>query len=748
MAALKKMQLQTSLPKRVSGKPAAESNAANCDEVGDTASEKARLQQSPGKASQKPMLRSSTGEAGEVDSPAHTSKVGLRKIPDRVLQKSVTKVNAKSSHNNDAACRKKVNLQNSPGKVPQKPVLKSAAEKSNINDAACSKKAELHKSLTRVLREPVLKLEPEDSNDPDDPACNLRDTIHTSYFTALRAPVLNVEAEDLDNSPQSKKARLLRSADKVPQKLESDTEDSTDIDDPAHGKAKLRKSSPGIPWDRVLESDTDDSDDFDDPTWGKKTKWVRSPDRVPRKATLGSNAESSQSVQSRHFQEEKRRGSNRFAGKVGRDGISVKRERSEEEENTQTVKGCEEALSPVTGSSDTTQQTERQAEEPHYETRTLAPPFRKPDSKMRNTAYKCSVRGCPHANEESPVGLWLFPLPDEMDEALLRSEWLRHVPIDDTINTPLSPRVCFKHFDARKHFVSLKHRILGLKLDAVPTKLLQPLKIPRKGKLSNAFRRLPKLTQCASGTNLGQVSTSTIGVGQMPQSMTAPREVQKLQSTTCATMMQEPQSTASADILEEARSVTAGTAQESQPPTTPVMVQESKFVTSADFDVEPHSVTASGAAHKSQSTTATSPTATVQQSQSMIFADVCSESQSVETDGEPQKSQSITSAVVAAETQSMTAAGVAQESESITSADDSLASQPMETEEARKSQSTTTATNMQEPHSMTLTDVAAETQSMKAVDVAQELHPTATVVQESQSITSADSQFRVSACGN
>uniref|UniRef100_A0A224YLJ9 Cell surface glycoprotein n=1 Tax=Rhipicephalus zambeziensis TaxID=60191 RepID=A0A224YLJ9_9ACAR len=597
--------------------------------------------------------------------------------------------------------------------------------------------------------------------------------MHRSRHKILREPVLKLESKessDLDNPPHSKRARLQRSADRATRKLtlEWDTEDSTDIDDPdCEKKAKLPESSSGIPRERVFESDTDDSDDFDDPTWGENAKWPRSSTGVPQKTALGSTAVSGQNAQSRQPQEEKHRGSGSSEGKVGRDSISVIREPCEEEKNAaQAIKGCKETLETVTGSSYSTQQAERPAEEPHYEIRTLAPPFRKPDSKMRNSAYKCSVTGCPHGNDEqSPTGLWLFTLPDETNEASLRSEWLQHVPIDNNVNRPLSPRVCFKHFDARKHFVSAKHRILGLKLDAVPNKLLQPLKTPRKGKRSNTFRRLPQLPQCASGTNLGQVSTSTTGVEQKPRPMTAAREARKLQSTTCATVMQEPQSTTSIDVAEEAQSTAAGAAQESQPPATPVLVQETKCVTSADVDVECHSVTASGAAHELQSTTATAPLAMVQESRSTTSVDASSVSQPVETDEEARKLQSTTTATDMQEQhssttfadvaagQSLMAAGVAQElqptatstmvqeSQSMSSADVSSEYQPVGTdEEAQKLHSTITATIAQKSQSVTLADVAAETQPMTTAGVAQESQYTcaATVVQESQSTTFDD----------
>ncbi|KAH7940331.1 hypothetical protein HPB52_023045 [Rhipicephalus sanguineus] len=421
------------------------------------------------------------------------------------------------------------------------------------------------------------------------------------------------EAEDLDNSPQSKKARLLRSADKVPQKLESDTEDSTDIDDPAHGKAKLRKSSPGIPWDRVLESDTDDSDDFDDPTWGKKTKWVRSPDRVPRKATLG--------------------------------------------------------------------------------------------SKMRNTAYKCSVRGCPHANEESPVGLWLFPLPDEMDEALLRSEWLRHVPIDDTINTPLSPR---------SQFVTASGAARELQPTAVGSQSI-----------------CTAVVQKSQSMTFADVSVKSAGV------------VQESQSRTVAAKLLAPETMSFVHEGVESQSVTAaGAAQESQSTTNATMVLEPQSLTLANVAVETESITVAGAAQDVQSTASsvselpsTTTASMMEATQSEALHDVAAEAQFMTPASEAHESEFI--ADTAMKLQSGTTTSMGQEPHSITLANVTVESQSVRADgTVQELQSITSAAMVQEPKSMTLPKVAAET-NLTAAGAVQELLSTASAATKFHSTTTA-----------
>ncbi|KAH8030333.1 hypothetical protein HPB51_006765 [Rhipicephalus microplus] len=154
----KKAMLKMSPPNNLLGQGALKPNTHSCDEVGNTTNEKAKLQESPAKVSQKPLLRSSSESPVKVENSAQKSKPQLCKT-NRVLRRRVTKVGIQSSGDDDAACHRKSNLQNSPVKASRKPVLNSTAEKSNVDDATCSKKAKLRQSRSKVLREPVLNLE-------------------------------------------------------------------------------------------------------------------------------------------------------------------------------------------------------------------------------------------------------------------------------------------------------------------------------------------------------------------------------------------------------------------------------------------------------------------------------------------------------------------------------------------------------------------------------------------------------------
>uniref|UniRef100_A0A224YCW1 Micronuclear linker histone polyprotein n=1 Tax=Rhipicephalus zambeziensis TaxID=60191 RepID=A0A224YCW1_9ACAR len=93
---------------------------------------------------------------------------------------------------------------------------------------------------------------------------------------------------------------------------------------------------------------------------------------------------------------------------------------------------------------------------------------RQPMVKEKDSPYKCSVQGCPSSTDKCFVGLWLFALPSEKSSALLRSAWLNSLPIDEEVNRPQSPRVCFQHF-GKDDFVSIKNRLVGLYEEAVPS---------------------------------------------------------------------------------------------------------------------------------------------------------------------------------------------------------------------------------------------------------------------------------------
>ncbi|KAH7933953.1 hypothetical protein HPB49_019432 [Dermacentor silvarum] len=187
---------------------------------------------------------------------------------------------------------------------------------------------------------------------------------------------------------------------------------------------------------------------------------------------------------------------------------------------------------------------------------------KKPGGKTRNRQYKCSVKGCPHTSNDH-IGFWLFSLPDEEDEASLHSAWLQSVPIDLDINRPLSPRVCFKHFDVKKDFVSVCKRMVGLKPTAVPSK------VPRKGHQSQSMT-------AAEATQKLEFTIDT-DVGRGSQTTTATDRGNELESTTVVAMNHESRPTTGAGKGQESEPVSiVGTAQESQTMTAASMDSESQ----------------------------------------------------------------------------------------------------------------------------------------------------------------------------
>ncbi|KAL1425220.1 hypothetical protein MTO96_019373 [Rhipicephalus appendiculatus] len=505
---------------------------------------------------------------------AHSAKnAKVRKLPcKRVLGKRVLRSNSANRDEVDAANTKKAKLQRSPCSTSRKPVLKSNTQSpGGAHSPADEEKAELQKLPDGVLQKPVTGSNSERFDNGS--------TCHKEYLQnppgkAPKKPVRKsaVEGSNIDHAAYNKKAKLRKTANRVPQKLmpNSDTEDSSDVDDPAHiRKTKGHKSPNKILRKHILESDTDDSDN--DPTWGKKEKLQRLPDMVQQKAKLVSNGKACRNMQPRRPLKKSHRGPGRPKRKVPKDPHStVAKCEGCEEEQTQAVK-AHEAFKLVASASDIAQRVVGQAEGNIY---SVKPPFRKPDSRM-TTGYKCCVTGCPYAQKESPIGLWLFPLPDEEAEASLRSQWLQNMSIDNNVNRPLSPRVCFKHFDAQKHFVTVSHRMCGLKLDAVPFNFPQPLRTSEKGKLTDAFHGSTEIAEQTSNPGLGQACSSTTGAREKPHSMTAASEVQKTQSTISTTMVKELLSMALADAA-EAQSMIAGVKPVPQLTHTAVMVQGNK----------------------------------------------------------------------------------------------------------------------------------------------------------------------------
>lgn len=87
--------------------------------------------------------------------------------------------------------------------------------------------------------------------------------------------------------------------------------------------------------------------------------------------------------------------------------------------------------------------------------------------KKADKTYYCCVRGCDSGDTSDRDGLWLFAMPEKQE---LKSVWVEQLPIDYERNRPLSPRVCFRHFD-KSDFVRRQQRLLGLREDAIPLKI-------------------------------------------------------------------------------------------------------------------------------------------------------------------------------------------------------------------------------------------------------------------------------------
>ncbi|XP_050032683.1 uncharacterized protein [Dermacentor andersoni] len=86
--------------------------------------------------------------------------------------------------------------------------------------------------------------------------------------------------------------------------------------------------------------------------------------------------------------------------------------------------------------------------------------------KKADKTYYCCVHGCDSGDTSDKDGLWLFAMPEKQE---LMSVWVERLPINYERNRPLSPRVCFRHFD-KSDFVRRQQRLLGLREDAIPLK--------------------------------------------------------------------------------------------------------------------------------------------------------------------------------------------------------------------------------------------------------------------------------------
>ncbi|KAK8784922.1 hypothetical protein V5799_008717 [Amblyomma americanum] len=90
-----------------------------------------------------------------------------------------------------------------------------------------------------------------------------------------------------------------------------------------------------------------------------------------------------------------------------------------------------------------------------------------PARTLDDRSYYCCVEGCVSGTTSDKDGLWLFAMPEKEQ---LMSAWDERLPIDYERNRPLSPRICFRHFD-KSNFVRRQQRLLGLKQDALPVKV-------------------------------------------------------------------------------------------------------------------------------------------------------------------------------------------------------------------------------------------------------------------------------------
>uniref|UniRef100_A0A131YZ58 THAP domain containing protein n=1 Tax=Rhipicephalus appendiculatus TaxID=34631 RepID=A0A131YZ58_RHIAP len=90
-----------------------------------------------------------------------------------------------------------------------------------------------------------------------------------------------------------------------------------------------------------------------------------------------------------------------------------------------------------------------------------------PSKKADDKTYYCCVRECESGDTSDKEGLWLFAMPENEE---LMSLWDERLPIDYERNRPLSPRVCFRHFE-KADFVRRQQRLLGLREDAIPLKV-------------------------------------------------------------------------------------------------------------------------------------------------------------------------------------------------------------------------------------------------------------------------------------
>ncbi|XP_065307571.2 streptococcal hemagglutinin-like isoform X2 [Dermacentor albipictus] len=760
-------------PDRVPRQPMLKSDTEDSDDVDNpTHSKKTTLQKSRDRGPRKPMLKSDTEDSDDVDNPTHSKKTTLQKSRDRGPRKPMLKSDTEDSDNiDDPNHSKKTKLQKSHDRGPQKPILKSGAEDfDGVDDLAKSKKPKLQKSPDRVPRKPMLKSDTKDSDDIDDPNHSKKTKLQKSHDRGPRKLILKSDTEDfdgVDDLAKSKKPKLQKSRDRGPQKpvLESDTEDPDNVDDLTESKkpetetrsqespdnvpckpmlkidakgsddaddlaqskkAKLQKLRNTVQQKPMLMSDTEDSDDVDDPTYHKKLTSEEPHDQVlPRKPTLRSNARSNPGMQIRQPWKVDLKRASRLAGPLKEPQNTFLKYKDSLGEKAQASKIHEATFKPISSSSGITQQADKRvaarAGIQHIRRMTsIGPPkFRKPITKRKDSQYKCSVTGCPHTRDEGLVGFWLFPIPDKQDEPSLHSAWLQSMPVDFSINRPLSPRVCFKHFDQHKDFVLASKRLVGLKPNAVPSKM------PRK------CHHRQSMTSTDAAQELESANSIDTGCGS--RSTTATDGVNELQSTTVVAMNHGSQST-------------TGTGKESEPMSIVGTAQESQAMTAAEAAQELESANFIDTGRGSRSTTATDR---VNELQSTTVVAMNHGSRSTTGTGKESEPMSIVGA--AQELQTMTAAEAAQELESANSIDTGCVSQSTTaTDGGNEVQSTTvvamnhgsqsTTGTGKESEPMSIVGTAQESQTMTAAEAAQELESTISIDMGhgSQTTTAAD----------
>ncbi|XP_040072229.1 cell surface glycoprotein 1 isoform X1 [Ixodes scapularis] len=124
--------------------------------------------------------------------------------------------------------------------------------------------------------------------------------------------------------------------------------------------------------------------------------------------------------------------------------------------------------------------------------------------------YHCCVRDCTTSTGNSR-GIWMFALPQEEK---LAAAWRKAVPINLRRNRPLSPRVCFQHFNTGD-FVRRRLRLVGLAPTAVPCINASKLS-SSAGASMRSNRQTP--TRCVASGSTAKRSEEAESDGRVPAS--------------------------------------------------------------------------------------------------------------------------------------------------------------------------------------------------------------------------------------